>query len=288
MKCKGSMTVLVLALIFVISGVASKIHAFGFTEDQRDIMNLQTFVISDFGDEIDQTNGIVWVAKYSRFAKPSDYTKQMSDPDTNSCYLSYQEGKPLGLPHQVDAKQKWCLGIKAQFLKQGFNWIEIYPLALKGGILDASGKPMSTIVNPSDNSLVDNFGGKASNKYTDYVTNFNLDGVVKSLDMWVWGGNYKYWMEFHLQDYKGFLHRLSAGDIKYVGWMNMRTKIPEYIPQAESHVPFLKNLKLILIKLWGYPTERVDQFYVYFDYMQVQTDVYRQRFNGDDLAESRW
>ena len=108
------------------------------------------------------------------------------------------------------------------------------------------------------------------------------------MDMWVWGGNYNYWMEFYLEDYKGFLHRLPAGDISYVGWKNLRTRIPDDIPQAEYHVPFMKPLKLEMIKLWSYPTERVDQFYCYFDYLQVQTDVYLERFNGDDLANNKW
>jgi hypothetical protein len=65
-------------------------------------------------------------------------------------------------------------------------------------------------------------------------------------------------------------------------------QIPDNIPQAEMHVPFLKSLSLQMIKLWSYPTERVDQFYCYFSYLQVQTDVYIERFNGDDLANKRW
>ena len=288
MKYKVSVIGITVFLLFVITGFTTKVFSFGFTEEQANMMNLQTFLISDFGDEKDQTNQVVWVLKYSRFAKPSDPTKQMSDPDTNICYGEYVEGRPSGLPQSVEKQQKYCLGVKAQFLKQGYNWIEIYPVKLKGSILNADNKPVTTIENPSERLPADNLGGKITNRVFEQATNLNLEGVVKSLDLWVWGGNYRYWLEFHLIDYKGFLHRLSAGDIKYIGWLNLRTKIPEYIPQAEHHVPFLKNLKIVMMKLWGYPTERVDQFFVYFDYMQVQTDVYRQRFNGDELAEIKW
>jgi hypothetical protein len=131
-------------------------------------------------------------------------------------------------------------------------------------------------------------GGKPDPDLKGKPTYIELIGMVKSLDMWVWGGNYKYWLEFYLVDYKGFLNRLSAGDLTFVGWRNVRTKVPDYIPQAEYHVPFLKSLKLTMVKLWANPTERADQFYSYFDYMQVQTDVYMQRFNGDDMANNRW
>lgn len=270
MKYKGRVKLFLFGLIFGFLLLGREyIFSFGFSETGRQTINLQTFVVSDFGDEKDQANGIVWKAKFSRFAKPADPTKEMSGWDTNACNVRYIQAKPLGLPQEVDVKQKWSLGVKAQFIKKGYNWIELYPDKATGkNILDANGNPDPTIETKREP--------------------MNLIGVVKSLDVWVWGGNYKYWIEFYLLDYKGFLHRVPVGDIDFVGWRNLRTKIPEYIPQAEKHVPFLKPLKLQTIKFWAYPDERVDQFYVYLDYMQVQTDVYLERFNGDDLANNVW
>lgn len=287
MKHKGrGMSIAVIFIILFVS-ITATVFPFGFSRDQKDIVNLQTFVLSDFGDEIDQSNNMVWVAKFSRYAKPADTSKQMSDPDTNVCAPVYFEGKPLGLPQSMEKKQKYCLGVKAAYIKQGYNWIELYPIVLSGGVLDGNGKPMTSVIGHTGNNVLDDLGGKFTN-LSKQATNVNLIGVVKSLDVWVWGGNYRYWLDFHLVDYKGFLHRLNAGDVNYVGWLNLRTRIPDYIPQTEYHVPFMKNLKLIMLKLWSYPNERVDQFYVYFDYMQVQTDVYEQRFNGDELGTNRW
>jgi hypothetical protein len=269
MKYKGS-KVVVLSFLFlaVVLFCNGKAFSFGFSDKERDTVNLQTFVVSDFGDEKDQTNNIVWKAKFSRFAKPSDYTKELSGWDSNACAVSYVEARPLGLPQELESKQKWSLGIKAEFIKKGYNWIEVYPVKTSGGIMGSGGKPN-----------VDADGKPAM---------VDLVGVIKSLDLWVWGGNYQYALEFYLWDYKGFLHQLPAGNITFVGWRNMRTKVPDYIPQAENRVPFLKPLKISMLKLWAYPTERVDQFYCYFDYMQVQTDVYLERFNGDDLAAKKW
>ncbi len=270
MKYKGRLNFCyVLLSLVLIFGLKSFIFSFGFTERGRETINLQTFIVSDFGDEKDQTNGIIWKAKFSKFAKPADPNKDLSTWDTNACDAKYFEAKPVGLSPEVDAKQKWSLGIKAQFVKKGYNWIEVYTEKVsERSILGSDGKPENTIEGKKEP--------------------LNLIGVIKSLDMWVWGGNYKYWMEFYLLDYKGFLHKIPVGDIDYVGWRNLRTKIPEYIPQAENRVPFLKPLKLEYIKIWSYPNERVDQFYVYFDYLQVQTDVYLERFNGDDLASKAW
>jgi len=269
MKYKGSMVLFssfVFALFFLVGTV--NVYPFGFSERERNTVNLQSFVLSDFGDERDQTNGLIWKSRFSRYAKPLDVSKEMSGPDPKSCNVGYFEAKPLGIPQELESKQKWSLGVKAQYIRKGYNWIEIYPVKVSNSTILSSGKPDANL----DGSL----------------SPVNLVGVVKSLDLWVWGGNYKYWMEFYLQDYKGFLHRLPAGDVGYIGWKNLRTKIPDYIPQAEYHVPFLKSIRLEMIKLWAYPEERVDQFYTYFDYLQVQTDVYVERFNGDDLANNRW
>jgi len=269
MKYKTGRLILLsgLILFFLILKV-NFVFSFGFTEKGRETVNLQTYVVSDFGDEKDQTNGIVWRAKFSRFAKPADPNKEMSTWDTNACDVRYVEAKPLGIPQELESRQKWSLGVKAQFIKKGYNWIELYTVKAKGSIYSAQGQPDPNVE-----------GDKIA---------LPLIGVIKSLDLWVWGGNYRYWLEFYLVDYKGFLHRLPAGDIEYVGWRNLRTRIPEYIPQAQKHVPFLKPLKLEMIKLWSFPDERVDQFFVYLDYMQVQTDVYLERFNGDDLASKIW
>lgn len=265
MKYKGCVVLLIAALFF---GVTVHLYSFGFTESEKDTVNLQTFIISDFGDEKDQSNSIVWKARFSRFAKPTDATQVLSPWDTNACNAAYFPGKPLGLPQEIDSKQKWSLGIKASFTKKGYNWIEIYPCSVTSSNIQPNGKPTSDV---------------------DAVAKpIELVGIVKSLDMWVWGGNYDYSLEFYLIDYKGYLHRLDAGSIKYIGWKNVRTKVPGFIPQAEFHVPFLKSLRLDMVKLWANPEERVDQFYAYFDYMQVQTDVYMERFNGDDLANNRW
>ncbi len=269
MKYKGIVmffSYLMFTAILIFSNV--KAFGYGFSKSDSDTVNLQTFATSDFGNDKDVSNSIVWKARFSRFAKPADVNKELSGWDTNACKLEYFQATPLGLPQEVMSKQKWSVGIKAEFIKKGYNWIEIYPVKTTGSIFGADQKPDPNI--------------------DGTPTSINLIGVVKSLDLWVWGGNYKYWLEFYISDYKGFLYRLNAGDINYIGWKNLRTKIPDYIPQAEKHVPFLKPLKLDMMKLWAYPMERVDQFFCYFSYLQVQTDVYMERFNGDDLANVKW
>ncbi len=288
MRDKAKGIALMLAILGVLVLGKSQIFSFGFSDNGEGTMNLQTFVISDFGDEIDREDNIVWAVRYSDFAVPIDVTEEGDDlaynraPDPEACNAQYHPGKPLGLPESMDQEQNWCLGIKAQYIRNGYNYIEIVPTTpVETSVADIStNEPLNAIVmNTSSPTFEDDNYGEVAE------TNLNLTGVVQSLDLWLWGGNYDWWLEFHLKDYQGYEHQLEAGDISYIGWMNLRTTVPSYIPQSEHYVPFMQNLKIEKLKLWQYPTERIDQFFVYLDYMQVQTDVYVERFNGDDLSE---
>ena len=271
MRFKSSLWLAAALVAVLISGMVNSVSPYGFSKEQQNTVNLQTFVVSDFGDNVDKAKQIIWKSKFSRFATPTDPQQVMSPPNPDFCAIQYIKGKPLGLPQEVDTNQIFCLGIKATWIKQSYNWIEIIPHKADGSV--PMGK--NEAPDPTMNS-------------NEAISNIVLPGVIKSLDMWVWGGNYHYWIEFYIQDYKGFMHRLNAGDLTYVGWRNLRTPIPQNLPQAEYHVPFLKSLNLTMIKIWSYPTERIDQFFAYFDYLQVQTDVYIERFNGDDLANIKW
>jgi hypothetical protein len=115
-----------------------------------------------------------------------------------------------------------------------------------------------------------------------------LEGIVKSLDCWVWGAGYDYDVEFVVRDYHGFYHTLLAGSLTHYGWKNFRVKIPGWIPQKQQWLPKNRPLTFIRFKITAKPFAREDNFHVYFDYMQVQTDIYRERFNGDDLIKLDW
>jgi hypothetical protein len=269
MKYKGRLVLgFMLIAVFMLLPF-SKVDA--FRQQKRDTVNLQTYIISDFGDYIDRERGTLWRVRFSRFAKPVDFTVENADPDPEACAGEYIQAKPMGLPQEQEARQHWALGIKAQFIKQSYNWIELVPHKPTGA-----------------NAFPDDPMSPPNSQVESEVSSLDLFGIVHSLDIWVWGGNYRYWMEFHIRDFKGYMHRIQVGDLNYIGWRNLRTNIPGHIPQAQYHVPFLQPLKLDIIKLWSYPTERVDQFYAYFDYMQVQTDVHVERFDGDDLARKAW
>ncbi|MBI9103414.1 MAG: flagellar filament outer layer protein FlaA [Spirochaetales bacterium] len=154
------------------------------------------------------------------------------------------------------------LGVNARFDRQGYNYLEFIPVK--------TGDDGEVVANPLE-----------------------IEGRVKYLDMWIWGSQFDYYVDVHIEDYTGVVWTLNLGDINYTGWRNLRVEIPHYIPQSETYIPYLKSLKLVKFVVWTRPSERVADFYMYFDQIKVLTDTFESTFDGDDLTwpdktESIW
>lgn len=146
-----------------------------------------------------------------------------------------------------------CLGVRGSFLRKGYNYVEIVP-----------GKGEGDRFQPEP---------------------IQLPGRVQNLDLWVWGGNFNYYMEVHIQDYRGVEYVLPLGSLHYAGWNNLSAFVPGNVPQSDRHIPSLKNLLLTKLVIWTRPEERVDDFITYIDHLKVFTDRFESRFDGDELVE---
>ena len=198
--------------------------------------------------------------------------ESFDDPDTQQWYVRGSkfsaDGYPLmtyanAWPEAVfgrnrDEMDLKVLGVKAAFDRKGYHYLEFFPVA-------------------------ENQSGEL-----EPVT-LTLPGRVKEIDLWAWGANYNYYLEMHIRDYWGRMYVLHLGDLRYVGWRNLKASIPTYIPQAGGYITdggFSKELELVKVVLWTRPTENVSGFSFYLDQIRILTDTFVTRFDGDDLAEA--
>jgi len=142
------------------------------------------------------------------------------------------------------------LGINGRFDRRGHNWIDVYPT------LDGSDEPHEILI----------------------------PGRPRSLDMWVWGANHNFTLEAYVRDYRGIVHILNLGSLHHRGWRNLHARIPSHIPQARRTLPSHAHLHFVKFRIWTQPTERVDDFFVYFKNLKILTDMFETYFDGDDLA----
>ena len=144
------------------------------------------------------------------------------------------------------------LGILGKFDRQGYNYLEIIP-------------------------VTDGPEGKVPLKLP-------MEGRVLEMDMWVWGGNWNFTLEAHLEDFRGIVHVIEMGRLRYTGWKNLRVRMPNYIPQSEVYIPRYKELKFLKLVVRTEPNEDVSGFEVYFDQIKLLTDMYESRFDGDEFV----
>ena len=217
-------------------------------------------VFSGYGDEmtnnfesfvLESFNGdseYTWKVEGSKFATKND--------DVSFPMLTYVEAWPIaafGNNRGENSQELKSLGLRGSFERRGYNWIDLYPVKSD----DSDGNP----------------------------TEIRIPGRVRSIDLWVWGSNLKYYIEVFLRDYLGVVHTLRLGDIAYPGWRNLRVNVPGSIPQSKRILPAYTGLTFVKFRLWTQPVERVDNFFVYFKQLRVLTDTYEALFDGNDLAD---
>ena len=143
-----------------------------------------------------------------------------------------------------------AFGVRAGFVRQGYNYLEFIPV----------------------------YG-------SDPTKGIPIPGIAKTMDFWVWGSNYNYYLEAHLRDYRGVSHVIRMGDTNFRGWNNLQARIPSIIPQQDYNDPLGKRLQITKIVLWTTPGEKVNDFYIYIDEIKVFTDMFAQPYDGDELAD---
>ncbi|MBU1076466.1 MAG: flagellar filament outer layer protein FlaA [Spirochaetes bacterium] len=220
----------------------------------RKIMSIQAPVISDF-----ENTALVgqWILGETSPNCDKDITAVKAAP-----------GGPWGLAVPDEGK-KTCLGIKSGFKTRGYNYAEILPPVFRSDDYPGLKNLFNTIIpNPLNERFIP------------------MPGKVQSVDVWVAGRNFRYNLEIWLKDYNGFVYALEMGKINFQGWRNLSRQMPEYIPQEEKYLPKEKPLKFLKFIVRSDPDERADKIYMYFDHMKVITDVYIERFDGDDIKDT--
>jgi hypothetical protein len=218
---------------------------------QQATTNYQSIVIEDF----DNPEESRWVVRASKFVGDG-YPRQASvNIWPEALYRREPEDRTLR-----------SLGVQAAFDRQGYNFLEFIPVE-------------------------ENEDGE------EVPRGITIPGKVNNMDVWVWGSNFDYYMDVHLRDYRGMTHVLRLGNVNYRGWRNLRITIPSWIPQDARYVAELRNgnftsdlrgLQLTKIVLWTRPQERVNGFFVYLDEIKVETDMYRDPFDGEELRDAEY
>ncbi|MGL4367250.1 MAG: flagellar filament outer layer protein FlaA [Brevinemataceae bacterium] len=270
---------------------------------------IQSFILSDFGDEYDAAQSLVWKPTFSEYVlqvkdegadsnqnngSSSQVVARGKNPDTNFSAVRYAEAKPDGITDVVAVNQKYVLGVKAQYTLQGYNWIELRPNRLGTAQEVAQAQKIATSSADNGQLMVTNAPNSTNESAAPSLTDEShpflipFRGQALEVSLWAWGGQYGWWIEAYVRDYLNYQYRFPLGNLLYSGWRQKRIGIPDSVIQSRTRLPASQVLTFEMLKLWSFPSEKVDQFYAYFDLLQHATYISTDVFNGKNLADDVW
>jgi len=213
---------------------------------------LVTFILDDFEKaaswipEMPRDQGVIF--SMQRPGTPqavSNMLKQITDQNQNYLKGLADQGKQNSENPLVGFpynQNKFVLGVRVEFMKRGYNWFTVRPpLPIK------------------------------------------VPGVCKSLSVYVAGRGYNHSLWVMIRDYEGNKRFLSAmRPLNHKGWRRVLFPIKPNIVQEDYKVT---DPKKIGITFDGFlincdPMESQGKYYIYFDFLTAQVDLYFDS-NGD-------
>ncbi len=123
-----------------------------------------------------------------------------------------------------------------------------------------------------------------------------IEGITKTLSVWVAGRNYNHTLKVIIEDFDGSRFELPMGTLNFQGWKQLSVSIPPQsasgsggIVQRDFHSVNHMGLKIIGFKIECSPMEAYGTYYVYFDDLRAVTDLFAEdpkNKDQDDMADN--
>lgn len=121
-----------------------------------------------------------------------------------------------------------------------------------------------------------------------------IEGVTKTLSVWVSGRNQGHDLTLLIQDYFGHNYELYVGKIDFSGWKQMKVAVPPSpdgvhgIVQSSSFLGDKPGLKVVGFRIDCNPMNARGSYYVYFDDLRAVTDIYSIQNRDEDDMDDNW
>lgn len=188
-----------------------------------------------------------------------------------------------------DTEQEWSWTTRtSRYVAEGFpktGQFDAIPASLR--ILRQEGDP-----DPKVYGVEIAFNRKGDNWFEVYpekdgeAYEIPLIGTVTQMDFWVWGANYKYYLDVLLRDSDGRVHTLTAGSLGFKGWRNIVLNIPTWIRQNSRLATGPRNMTFLGFRIRTDPDEYVDDYMIYFDQIKYTTNSLETVYDGYELQDA--
>ncbi|MBN1616688.1 MAG: flagellar filament protein FlaA [Spirochaetales bacterium] len=122
-----------------------------------------------------------------------------------------------------------------------------------------------------------------------------VEGIAKTVSVWVVGRNYGHVLKLLLEDYWGTQFELYVGKLNHSGWKKMTVAIPPQNPDGRSgiiqkdyHYSTRMGLKIAGFRVDCDPTDAYGSYYMYFDDLRTVSDLYEMEARDVDDMFDNW
>ena len=122
-----------------------------------------------------------------------------------------------------------------------------------------------------------------------------IEGITKTVSVWVVGRNYNHELKLLIEDFFGRPFELNMGKLNFSGWKKLTVAIP---PQAEDgfngivqrnyHYNNDMGIKILGFRIDMNPWEAYGTYYVYFDDLRAVTDLFAESSRDPDDMPDGW
>jgi hypothetical protein len=120
------------------------------------------------------------------------------------------------------------------------------------------------------------------------VRPIQIEGITKTLSLWVVGRNYNHVLKIIIRDFFGQEKELTLGKLNFMGWKKMTVAVPPTIEQSEYHYSGKDGIVFEGLKIEFDMVDTYGQYYVYFDDLRAWTDLFAEVARDDDSMSDDW
>ncbi|HEQ72555.1 MAG TPA: flagellar filament protein FlaA, partial [Spirochaetia bacterium] len=102
------------------------------------------------------------------------------------------------------------------------------------------------------------------------------------------GRNYNHELKIIVADFYGNRAELSLGRLNFSGWRKLSVAIPPRLVQSDFHYTAKEGLKFMGLKVVCNPAEAFGTYYIYFDDVSAETDLFSMKSRDEDDVDDGW
>ncbi len=158
--------------------------------------------------------------------------------------------------------------------------------------------PESAGENPEDSKVlgvkVEFFKRGVNSFYIKSARPIPIEGITKTVSVWVCGRNMKHDMYLLVQDYFGRSFEVWLGSLEFSGWKKLTVAIPPStdnehgIVQSSVYTGDKPGLRVVGFRVDCNPDDARGSYYLYFDDLRAVTDLYDQENKDADDMSDLW